>query len=193
MHDVLISAFTDELVKIAVFQKLRQGFTNLAREGWEGTPEQIRAGEGATWFGQGRNIKPGMGPLSRRFEELTSLGGATRALPVGGKSLMLLGTGMTAREALRPVDPTGQARSRSERLSGLVGDTMGGLVGSALGHRFRPGLAGSMIGGALGSMVGSKITTTPFEEMRHHRMGMQQQAAQPMQQPQMSQYQGVSA
>lgn len=190
MHDALISAFSDELVKIAVFQKLRQGFVNTLKEGWHGTP-----GNEATWFGQGRQIRPGMGPWARRFEELTSLGGATKALPVGGKSMMLLGTGLMAREALRPVDPSGQQRSRTERLSGLAGNTVGGLVGSALGNRFRPGLIGSMAGGMIGSAVGEKMTASPFAAMRHHRMGLQQQAAQPMPQPQQqpAQYQGVPA
>lgn len=190
MHDALISAFSDELVKIAVFQKLRKGFMNTLKEGWHGTPDNE-----ATWFGQGRQIRPGMGPWARRFEELTSLGGATRALPVGAKSMMLLGTGLMAREALRPTDPSGRQRSRAERLSGLAGNTVGGLVGSALGNRFSPGLVGSMVGGIAGSEIGERLTASPFSAMRRHGTGPQQQAAQPMPQPQQqpAQYQGVPA
>lgn len=177
MHEVILSAFSDELIKIAAFQKLG-GFTDLLREGWHGTP-----GNEATWFGQGRHITPGMGPWARRFEELTSLGGATKALPVGAKSLTMLGTGLMAREALRPNDPSGQQRSRAERIGSLAGNTIGGLVGSALGNRIRPGLLGSMVGGTLGAVAGEKLTSAPFAAMRQRRAATQQQQAPQVPQP----------
>lgn len=190
MNEMIIEAFSDEITKIAFFQQARKGIVNLAREGWHGTPQQIAAGEGATWFGKGRQITPGMGPISRRIEEATSLGGATRALPVGSKSLMLLGTGLMANQAMR-ADPTGRDRSRTERLTGLAGNTAGGLVGAALGNRLSPGLAGNLVGGALGASIGEKVVTAPFAAFRQHRLGMQQQAQQAPQQA--VPYQGAPA
>jgi hypothetical protein len=176
-------AFGDELIKIAFYQTLRNGFTQALKEGWHGTTEQIAAGDGATWFGKGRQIKPGMSRGARMLDEFTSLGGATRGLPVGAKSMMAIGTGMMARDALRPVDPTGQERSRTERLTGLAANTVGGLVGSAAGNRLLPGLWGSLAGGALGSLGAEKLVTAPF----HHRNPAQ------VQQPQTQQPYGAQA
>jgi hypothetical protein len=161
-------AFGDELVKIAFYQKVRQGFVNAMKEGWHGSPEQIAAGDGATWFGRGRQIKPGMGRGARMLEEATSLGGATRALPIGAKSMMAVGTGLMARSALSPVDQSGQNRSRAERVTGLAANTVGGLVGSALGNRIRPGMMGSIVGGGLGGLAAEKLVTAPFAAFRKH-------------------------
>jgi hypothetical protein len=172
-HSVF-NAFSDELTKIAFYQKLRNGFVNTLKEGWHGTNDNK-----ATWFGKGRELRPGMGRGARMMEEAASLGGATRALPIGSKSMMLLGTGLMAREALKPVDPTGQQRSRTERMSGLAGNTAGGLIGSALGNRLRPGLLGSLGGGIIGGMAGEKLLSAPFAAARRHHMG-----AQPQQVPQ---------
>lgn len=168
MDGVTFQAFGDELVKIAFFQTVRKGFVNALKEGWHGTP-----GNEATWFGKGREIRPGMGRVARAAEEMTSLGGATRALPVGSKSMMALGTGLMAREALKPVDPTGQDRSRTERLSGLAANTVGGLVGSAVGNRLRPGLIGSIGGGLVGGLAAEKLVTAPFAAARRHQVAPQ--------------------
>lgn len=179
-------AFGDELVKIAFYQTLRNGFVNALKEGWHGSPEQIAAGEGATWFGKGRQIKPGMGRWARMGEEMASLGGATRVLPIGAKSMMALGTGVMAQQALKPVDPSGQGRSRTERLTGLGANTVGGLIGSAIGNRISPGLVGSVAGGALGGMGAEKLVASPFAAARRRRMAQMQQ--QPAMQP--SPYEG---
>lgn len=173
MKDVTFQAFGDELVKIAFFQKVRKGFVNAMKEGWQGTKENPQ-----TWFGKGREIKPGMGRFGRMAEEATSLGGLTRALPVGGKSMMLLGTGLMAQQAMRPVDPSGQERSRAERLSGLAGNTMGGLVGSTIGNRLMPGMIGSMAGGMIGGGLGEKVLSAPFAAVRNHRLAAQQRMQQ---------------
>lgn len=175
MNGTTFKAFGDELVKIAFFQKVRNGFTQALKEGWHGTPEQIAAGDGASWFGKGRQIKPGMGRGGRMLEEFSSLGGATRALPIGSKTMMAVGTGLMAREALRPVDATGQGRSRPERVTGLVGNTVGGLVGSAIGNRIRPGLAGSVIGGLAGGYGAEKLVTAPFSMARRRNQMSQPQ------------------
>lgn len=187
MTEQTFSAFGDELTKIAFFQKLRNGFVSALKEGWTGTKENPQ-----TWFGQGRQIKPGMGRGARMWEEFSSLGGATKALPVGGKSMMLLGTGMMAREALRRQDPTGQERSRTERMTGLAGNTVGGLLGSTLAMRAAPkSFLAPMLGGIAGGMVGERVTAAPFKALRQHRMAQQQQQMQPQyyQQPE----QGVPA
>ncbi len=187
MNEVTIEAFSDELTKIALFQGARAGLAGALREGWHGTP-----GNEATWFGRGREIKPGMSRGARMLEEATSLGGTTKALPVGGKSMMLLGTGLMAREAMKPVDPTGQQRSRTERMTGLAGNTVGGLLGSTVGNRLRPGLLGSAVGGILGAGLAEKVVTAPFAALRNHRVGMQQAQPQQMAQYQQpSQYQGA--
>lgn len=173
MNAPTFQAFGSELVKIAFYQRLKKGFINTLKEGWHGTP-----GNEATWFGKGRQITPGMGRGARMMEEATSLGGLTRALPVGAKSMMLLGTGLMAREALKKEDPTGHQRSRTERMTGLAGNTVGGLVGSAVGNRVMPGMIGSLGGGILGGLAGEKILSAPFAAARRHRMAQQQQTPQ---------------
>lgn len=189
MNDQTFLAFGDELTKIAFFQKVRSGFVNALKEGWHGTKENPQ-----TWFGRGREIRPGMSRFGRTMEEFTSLGGLTRALPVGPKSMMLLGTGLMAREALRPVDPTGQERSRPERLTGLAGNTVGGLVGSALAQRAAPkSWVAPMLGGIAGGMVGERALAAPFRAARQHRLAQQQQMQQPQQYYQQMPEQGVPA
>lgn len=178
MNERVFQSFGDELVKIAFFRKIRGGLVQALSEGWHGTPEQIARGEGQTWFGQGRKLRPGMSRGSRMLEEATSLGGATKALPIGGKSMMMLGTGLMARDALRPQDPSGRDRSRTERMVGLAGNTAGGLVGSALLARAVPRSAflAPLVGGIAGGMFGEKVMTAPWA---HHRPAPQQPAPQP--------------
>lgn len=181
MNETTFLAFGDELVKIAFFQTVRNGFTSALKEGWHGTTNEKN-----TWFGKGRQITPGMSRLSRMGEEFTSLGGATKALPVGAKSLMALGTYSAARQALNPVDSTGLQRSRTERLGGLAGNTTGGLIGSAIGNRLMPGMLGSIGGGIIGGKIGEGIATSPFKLLRGNKN-------QPMQSPYPNEaYQGAS-
>lgn len=177
MEDTTLHAFSDELVKIALFQGARHdGLVNTMREGWHGSLDP-NSPDRATWFGKGRQIKPGMGRWARMGEEMASLGGATKALPIGGKTMMALGTGLMAREALRPIDSSGQNRSRAERLTGLAGNTVGGLVGSAVGNRMHPGLLGSLVGGAIGGIGAEKVMTAPFAMARHTAQPPQNQYA----------------
>lgn len=188
MNEVTIEAFTDELTKIAFFQKLRAGAVNALKEGWHGTPNNP-----STWFGQGRVITPGMSRGAKMWEEASSLGGATKALPIGAKSMMALSTGLMAREALRPQDSTGQNRSRTERMTGLAGNTIGGLLGSTVGNRLLPGLVGSAVGGIVGAGLGEKAVTAPFRALRNHRMATQQQAPAQQVPQQTVPYQGAPA
>jgi hypothetical protein len=175
MNDKTFEAFGDELTKIAFFQKVRNGFMSALKEGWGGTTENPQ-----TWMGQGRKMAPGMGRAGRMWEDFSSLGGATRGLPLGSKSMMLLGTGLMARDALRRQDPSGQERSRTERMTGLAGNTVGGLVGSALASRAMPKsrLLAPILGGIAGGMAGEKVLSSPFRAAREHRMVAQQQVPQ---------------
>ncbi len=179
MNDHTFRSFGDELTKIAFFQTMRNGFMNALKEGWHGTKENPQ-----TWFGQGRQVTPGMSRAGRMWEEFSSLGGLTRALPVGSKSMMVLGTGLMARDALRRQDPSGQERSRAERVSGLAGNTVGGLVGSALLSKALPQskLLAPIVGGIAGGMVGEKATTLPWRhpnQQMNWRNAVQQQVPVP--------------
>lgn len=168
MDDATVQAFSDELVKIALFQEARKGLVDTMKEGWHGSLDPTSP-DRTSWFGKGRQIRPGMGRFGRMAEEMTSLGGATRALPVGAKTMMAVGTGLMARDAVRPQDPTGQNRSRTERVTGLAANTMGGLVGSAIGNRLHSGLLGSVAGGYAGGLAAEKLVTSPFAAFRRNR------------------------
>jgi hypothetical protein len=167
MNDTTLEAFSNELVKIALFKTVRRGLVNTMKEGWHGSLDPASP-DVTTWFGKGRQIQPGMSRGARMWEEMSSLGGATRALPVGAKTMMAVGTGLMARDAMRPQDPTGQNRSRTERMTGLAANTVGGLVGSAMGNRFSPGLVGSLAGGYAGGLAAEKLVTSPFAAFRRN-------------------------
>lgn len=188
MNSRTFQAFGEELTKIAFLKTIRNGFTQAVKDGWHGTKAQQAAGMGQTWFGKGRQIKPGMSNNARRLEELTSLGGLTRLMPVGNKAMMAMGTAMMAREAIRPDDPTGQQRSVPERVSALAGDTIGGLAGAGLAARLAPGsnLIAPLVGTMAGSHFGRKVTTAPWAH-KHQQPEQQPQEQMPQQMP----YQGV--
>jgi hypothetical protein len=178
-------AFGDELIKIAFFKRLQKGFTDALSEGWHGIgPEDSITRN--TWMGKGRQIKPAIDPTTgvrnqlsrsnRLWEEASSLGGLTRALPVGAKSMIAGTTGLMALQALRKQDPSGQERSRPERLTGLAANTVGGLAGSAAAMRLlgsRGGALGAiaapMVGGMLGGHLAEQTVTTPFRAARAAR------------------------
>lgn len=178
-------AFGDELVKIAFFKRLAKGFTSALSEGWHGVgPENSITRN--TWMGKGRQIKPTIDPTtgarsqlsrgSRLMEEVTSLGGLTKALPVGAKTMIAVPTALMAASAMRKHDPSGQERSRTERLTGLGANTVGGLAGSALAMRALKGrggwagaIAAPMVGGILGSSLAEKAVTGPFRAARAAR------------------------
>lgn len=120
---------------------------------------------GKGWLGTGAQIseamkKPGvMNALGRGFEHATSLGGATKYLPVGTKSLTLIGGAMDLHQGLKKEDPTGQGRSRVERLSGAAGGTLAGLAASPLGLKALPiGMAAGWAAGRLGRAISPRKT-----------------------------------
>jgi hypothetical protein len=178
-------AFGDELIKIAFFKRLQKGFTDALSEGWHGVgPEDSITRN--TWMGKGRQIQPVLDPKTglrsqlshgnRAWEEATSLGGLTKALPVGAKSMIAGTTGLMALQAMRRQDPSGQERSRSERMTGLAANTLGGLAGSAAAMRALGGRGGTLgaiaaplVGGMLGGHLAEKAVTTPFRAARAAR------------------------
>lgn len=162
------TAFSDELIKLAFYQRLKNGFLKALSNGWHGTGP-VGSSTRNTWFGVG--AQPAKSTVGKAWEGFTSLGGLTKALPVGAKSMMAIPAGIGAVHALTRRDPTGQERSSSERLVGLGGNTVGGLVGSSIG--MRAGLPGMIAGGMIGSMVGEKVVTSPFRAARQHRMAGQ--------------------
>ncbi len=180
MTDKTFLAFGNELVKLALYEKLRNGFVSALKEGWHGTPTNPQ-----TWFGRGRVMTPGMNTGQKIMENATSLGGFTRALPIGGKSMMMLGTGLMARDALKPQDPTGRDRSRAERMTGLAGNTVGGLLGSTLLSRAVPSsrFIAPIVGGIGGGMLGEKVVTKPFKMMRDRQQVQQTPQTQQVEQP----------
>jgi hypothetical protein len=202
MNSTTIRAFRDELTKIALLGYIG----NAIRTGWEGPPEGSPLLEKdpelkQTWFGHGRSKKyDQMTKLEKGIENVTTLGGLTgpdptgkrkflkKGLPVGTKSMMALTTASMLPGAIQKEDPSGQGRSRAERMAGLVGSTAGGLFG--VGALLRSGKVGPMgsnfIGGIGGSMLGEKIFTAPWRHRRQRQqmMAAQQQQMQPQQVPQ---------
>ena len=132
------------------------GFSNPLRglkEGWNYGGQVMKGGKltyetasklpGKGWLGVG---KQGEGA----WETATSLGGATKYLPVGPKALTV---GFAATElpaAVAEEDPTGEGRSRAERIGNFAGNLGGGLIGAP--H----GMSGSVAGSMLGSYAGGK-------------------------------------
>lgn len=106
---------------------------------------------GKGWLGTGAQITPGMGRLGRGFEHVTSLGGATKYLPVGSKSLTVAGGLASLSEGLPKEDPQHKGRSRVERLSGSVLGTAAGIAASPLGLKAIPiGIGAEVAGRAIG-------------------------------------------
>jgi hypothetical protein len=167
------AAFADELEKIS---GIRTELGHMMSAGWNGTKELPQK-----WLGEGRKIIPGMSRFGRAMEHATSLGGLTKYLPVGGKSMAIVGTGLMAPTVLAKEDPSGHGKSRLERVTGLAGNTLGGLAasGALIQHgvrrmvanpTIRPGMMhgplGLMAAGILGGIAGERLLTTPFAAAR---------------------------
>lgn len=185
-----LNAFADELVKIASSadavaqtvvnqvnerQGLRAKALDALRTGWHGTGPEGSPTR-MTWMGQGlapAETRAQMGPIGKAFDTATSLGGATKYLPVGAKSMMALGTAMMLPQVLSKEDPTGQDRSRLERGTGFAANTVGGLAGAGALAKTQFGkkhpLLGSLLGGIGGGLAAEKVVTAPFKALRNRR------------------------
>lgn len=198
IDDTTIDAFGDELAKIAgLLGSIGQTARKWVSTGWNkpaGLFEKAVHTEGAlkgkkimdaagkqvwherpdaTWLGRGVSKEPGI----HRFGDIT------RALPVGDKSILTGLTAASAPAALRKEDDAGMERSRSERISGLAGGTVGSLLGmGAAAHipSFRGtgpmkswGIARAIAGGLAGGILGEHMASNPFKKARAQMPQMQ--------------------
>lgn len=179
MNSYSFLAFGDELTKIAFYNKLVSGFKNVLNDGWNGTPQNpVSSLPGGGWTGTGPQITKDMGRAGEAWQHVSSLGGLTKKLPVGIKSLQLAGTAAQLPGALSAQDRAGLGRSRTERVTGLVGNTIGGLAGAGLAARLgHHGLAGNLIGGMAGAIGGEKLVTAPWSVARRLRTPRGQEPA----------------
>lgn len=197
MRAMNLRAFRDELTKIAtvappVAPESLPGFRGMWNAGWHGVgPKGSMTRQ--TWRGQGLATpaeRAAMGRFGRGFDTVTSLGGATKYLPVGTKAMMAAGTALQARDALKAEDPSGQGRSRTERMTGVGGGFLGGVMGT--GAMLRTGfgkkhpLLANMIGGIAGSVAGERAATSPWHgshvraRQQAHQQALEQQSPPPM-------------
>lgn len=143
--------FRDELEKIAGLEGLGNALRSVP--GHLGTALKAGWNESGGWMGAGK---------------------LTSKLPVGGKSLAVLGTAAQLPGALSKEDPSGQSRTRAERLTGLTGNILGGLA--ATGAIARTGLGQAalrthplltnLVAGVGGGLIGEKLLAAPFSHAR---------------------------
>ena len=119
-----------------------------------------------------------MNQLAKGFKSVLHEGWhGTKAAPNSrlNKGLMLLGTGLMAKDAIKPTDASGLGRSRTERLTGLAGNTIGGMAGSSAMLRLMPShpLLGGIAGGIGGAVMGEKLMTGPWARARANRVAAQ--------------------
>ena len=172
MNPRSFKAFGDELLKIAFADTMVNGFKDALKWGWHGDPNAVPGSfMEQRWGGQGlatASERAGMGRIGKAFDTATSLGGATKYLPVGAKSMMALGTALQAREALKDEDATGQGRSKTERMTGVAGNALGSLAGAGKMMKMMPNhpIIANIVGGVGGGIIGEKVTTAPWRMRR---------------------------
>lgn len=143
IDEVTRAAFADELKKIA---GLRSQMGQALNAGWHGLNAKGRQVTGANWaLGKGK---------------------ITSKVPLGGKAMTLATTAMQVPGAIGREDPSGRGHSRLERMTGLVGNTVGGLAATGALMRTARGTAhpilASMLGGIAGGVAGERAITTPW-------------------------------
>lgn len=161
MDTATVSAFGDELEKIAMFGAMGKAVSR----GWHypagmWTKKVVDGGKSA-WEPAQKATFMGKGKI-------------TKYLPVGDKSFATGVAALGAPSALAKEDPSGQGRSRTERVSGLVGSTLGGFAGAgALGSLSYKGnpvkalpVARSLVGAVGGSILGERMATAPSRYAR---------------------------
>jgi hypothetical protein len=160
MNPVTLSAFLDEvgLIKEAggIIQNVGNRIAQTMSKGWNHSS--------MAWGGQGFVRGASRGMVGNAVEHVTSLGGATKYLPVGGKSMTVGMGALGVPGAIAKEDPSGQGRSRTERLGGLAANTAAGvaLAPAGLVTQIAGGLgadvAGSSIGRAISGRKKKKVT-----------------------------------
>lgn len=126
-----------------------KGFTRpvqAVKKGWhEGGWTQAQ--EANTMLRQGKTV----GSLGQKWAKGKGVG---KYLP-GNKALTLASTAMMAPSAFKKEDPSGQGKSRTERIGALAGNTVGGLIGAPYG--FSGSIAGSVLGEVGGRYLGKAV------------------------------------
>lgn len=158
MNSLQISALVDEvtIIKNANLQMLSRVGSRLAR----GAGDALHRG----WHG---------------FDRVTGSGSRTGWFGLKGITAGLTATQLP--DALKAEDPSGQGRSRGERLARLAGNTAGGLAGAgAITKQFGPKGPGALKGlgrfaantgvqlgiGTAGVLAGEGIAAAPFKLMK---------------------------
>lgn len=169
MNPTMLAAFEDELEKIALAKTafmanvgtkivhtvkpaLKAG-ADLMRKGWNTGGNQTGRFKG--WMGAGKEISATTGTAGKIYENVSTLGGLTKHLPVGPKALTVGFGALQAKDALKKEDPSGQGRSRAERLGSTIGGTAAGIAGGAMGipGAIATGIAGDYLGGRAGRLI----------------------------------------
>ena len=190
MNPTTYRAFADELEKIAMLGRIKSGLKSALSMGWHGDmTKPVGHQARQSWWGQGRDIDyANMSRPKKVLDNISSLGGFTRNLPIGAKTMMAAGAVLQGREALRREDPTGQGRSRAERMTGVAANTVGGLIGAGALLRTNWGknnaFMANILGGMGGGLIADRIATAPFRALRNRH----QPAPQPMPVQQEPQY-----
>ncbi len=146
IDDVMRSAFADELMKIATVNTIGSRVGHMLHAGWHGLDAKGAPVEGAGWM---------LGNKGWRSK-----------VPLGGKSTTIATTALQLPMALGKEDPTGRGHSRLERITGLAGNTIGGLAatGALMGHKWfgRHAILSGILGGIGGGVLGERAATTPW-------------------------------
>lgn len=143
ISEVTRAAFSDELKKIAALKTQLLGAVNA---GWHGHNAQGVPVEGAGWMLGNKGWRAG--------------------LPLGGKSMVIASTALQLPHVFGREDPTGRGHGRLERLSGLAGNTVGGLASTGALMRSRLGakhpIVAGILGGLGGGIIGERVATSPW-------------------------------
>jgi hypothetical protein len=141
MNRITITAFFDEMYKIKEASMLRNVGSGLLNFG-----KKVGNNVSNTVKGFGSPIDS----MKAGLQDATA--GATTGRRVFNTGMMGLGAAITLPEAVSAEDPSGEGRSRVERMSGWVGDQAGSLIGSPHGW-----VSGQLVGGMSGRLVGSTV------------------------------------
>jgi hypothetical protein len=155
MNAIMLQAFRNELTKTAFMNTLK----DVYNDAWGNQ----------NWFGRGTQVNGGMNQAQKLWGRAKSLGGLTKVLPVGAKSMFVAGTAPMLYSALKKQDPSGMERSRAERFAGASGNIAGGVLGAGLLSRTGFGkkhpIASTIVGGIGGPILGDKALAAPIHNL----------------------------
>jgi len=165
MNPAVVRGFVDEMEKISFMANLGTKIVQTAKAGGKLMKDGWQTGGGGTgrlkgWMGAGKEQASSL--PGKIYENITSLGGLTKHLPVGPKSLTVGFGALGAKDALKKEDSTGQRRSRAERMGSVIGGTAAGIAGGAMGipGAIATGIAGDYAGGRIGRAIKGRKSDT---------------------------------